>query len=185
MFGIKKKVDAAAQKSDKPEDSDALAQPDHSIDLPEQEAAPALADELVVADEPVPNTPEPAVPSAGLSSTMSAASRYFKQAPAPILKPSIISEGFELQGDIKSSGGLHVEGRIDGRIEVDNLTIGPKGSVRGEVKCTALNIKGVFDGDAVCVSLSLSGNAVVNGNVAYANLTMSSGTVLTGNLQKV
>ena len=101
------------------------------------------------------------------------------------MKPSIISEGFELQGDIKSTGGLHVEGKVDGRIDVDNLTVGAKGAVRGIVKCTALNIKGAFDGEATCVSLSLSGGAVVNGDISYSSLTMATGTVLTGRLKKV
>lgn len=185
MFGIKKNSDNAGNKSDKTNEVPAPEQPDDQMpgvsdDGISPEALIASAESTAAAEQPVSPASAPAA-----SATMSAASRFFKQAPAPILKPSIISEGFELQGDIKSSGGLHVEGRIDGRVEVDNLTIGPKGSVRGVVKCTALNIKGTFDGDAVCDSLSLSGNAIVNGDVSYISLTMSSGTVLTGNLRKV
>lgn len=110
-------------------------------------------------------------------------SRFFKQAPTQILKPSIISEGFELVGDIHSSGGLHVEGMVTGKIYVDNMTIGAKGTVKGTVKCQSLNIKGVFDGEVVCDMLNLSGHAVVNGNVQYRKLAMSSGTVLTGKVR--
>ena len=116
--------------------------------------------------------------------TSTAAGRYFKQAPSQILKPSIISEGFELIGDITSTGGLHVEGKIHGKINVDNVTIGAKGSVKGSIRCNALNIKGTFDGEATCDMLNLSGNAVVNGDVQYRSLTMSTGAVLTGNLKR-
>lgn len=111
-------------------------------------------------------------------------SRFFKQVPTQILKPSIISEGFELVGDIHSSGGLHVEGKVTGKIYVDNMTIGAKGTVNGMVKCQSLNVKGVFDGEAVCDTLNLSGHAVVNGDVQYRNLAMSSGTVLTGKVRR-
>lgn len=115
----------------------------------------------------------------------SLASRVFKQAPTQILKPSIISEGFELTGDIVSSGGLHVEGKIDGKMQVDSLTVGTKGSVKGSVTCKTLTIKGHFEGDAYCSTLSLSGQAVVSGNIEYHTLIMASGTVLTGNLKRV
>lgn len=114
----------------------------------------------------------------------STAARLFKQAPSQILKPSIISEGFELVGDIKSSGGLHVEGKINGKIQVDNLTIGGKGMVAGSAICKTLHIKGKFEGDASCDVLNLSGDAVVKGDVEYHSLTMSSGTILIGNLKK-
>lgn len=118
------------------------------------------------------------------SRASTAAGRYFKQAPSQILKPSIISEGFELIGDITSTGGLHVEGKIHGKIDVDNVTIGAKGSVKGSIRCNALNIKGNFDGEATCDTLNLSGNAVVNGDIQYRSLTMSTGAVLTGNIKR-
>ena len=176
MFGIKKSSEKTP--AEKPQDLSEV-----SDDTSLQSSVDVVQDaESVVSETQLEEAPAPVVEA---PSTSSAASRFFKQAPAPILKPSIISEGFDLQGDIKSSGGLHVEGRVDGRIDVDNLTIGAKGAVRGIVKCAALNIKGTFDGEASCNALSLSGSAVVNGDISYVSLTMATGTVLTGRLKKV
>ena len=179
MFGIKRHSDKNPAETPQASSSEEIGQ--GQVDDIVLTASASGEDAAVSVEQPATEVPAPQVDSTPVSS---AASRFFKQAPAPILKPSIISEGFDLQGDIKSTGGLHVEGRVDGRIDVDNLTIGAKGAVRGIVKCAALNIKGTFDGEAVCDSLSLSGTAVVNGDIAYNTLTMSSGTVLTGRLKK-
>lgn len=166
MFGFKKTDEDQAPES-------VLKVSEISAEeLPTDLADEAVAEEVVAASTP------------SSSRVSTAAGRYFKQAPSQILKPSIISEGFELVGDITSTGGLHVEGKIHGKINVDNVTIGAKGAIQGSVRCNALNIKGRFDGEAVCDTLSLSGNAVVHGDVQYRSLTMSSGTVLTGNLKR-
>lgn len=107
-----------------------------------------------------------------------------KSASSRIVKPSSISEGFELTGEIVSQGSLHVEGRINGNIKAENVTIGSKGAVKGSVKCHSLAIKGEFSGDAACNNLSLSGNAVVNGDIRYRSLTMAAGTILKGTVTR-
>lgn len=158
MFGIKKSTDEATVHADEQPAAEAMEQP---------------------SDDLATTTLEPTT-----SQPVAIENRFFKQAPTPILKPSILSEGFELIGDIKSSGGLHVEGKIEGKVHVDNLTIGAKGTVTGSVICASLSIKGGFNGEAICDSLILSGNAIVHGDIEYRNLTMASGTILTGNLKK-
>jgi len=46
-------------------------------------------------------------------------------------KPSILSEGFSFRGEIAAKGAIHVEGALNGQIQVDELTIGSKGQVEG------------------------------------------------------
>lgn len=168
MFGFNKTSTAEEQKNDEQlQDSSVDEMPSDQTDI-----------------NPDIGNMAPPVESNPASSIGSKAGRLFKQAPTQILKPSIISEGFDLVGDIKSSGGLHVEGRINGNIEVDNVTIGAKGTVTGQIKCNALSIKGSFDGGAICDTLNLSGNAIVNGDIQYAMITMAAGTVLTGQLKR-
>lgn len=163
----------------KPATTTVETQPEQLPDLAEDQMPAEQVEVDVAVDEGVISVePKQVSVAAGTGS------RFFKQAPTQILKPSIISEGFQLVGDITSSGGLHVEGTINGKIQVDNVTIGAKGVVKGQIKCNALSIKGHFDGEAVCDTLSLSGNAVVNGDVQYVTLTMASGTILTGQLKQ-
>ena len=37
-------------------------------------------------------------------------------------KPSILSEGFSFRGEIAAKGAIHVEGALNGQIQVDELT---------------------------------------------------------------
>ena len=107
-----------------------------------------------------------------------------KPVPSRIVKPSTISEGFELTGEITSQGNLQVEGKVNGNIQAENLSIGSKGVVKGSVKCHSLTIKGEFSGEASCDQLNLSGNAVVNGDIQYRSLTMTAGAILMGTVTR-
>ena len=47
-------------------------------------------------------------------------------------------------GEIAAKGAIHVEGSLNGQIQVDELTIGSRGQVEGVVTCQSLHIKGKF-----------------------------------------
>ena len=60
--------------------------------------------------------------------------------------PSIISADLHIVGDIDSKGELHVEGRVDGNIRCERLTIGDTGQVEGKIVTTALSLLGSVTG---------------------------------------
>jgi hypothetical protein len=95
-------------------------------------------------------------------------------------KPSVISEGFSLTGDIFSSGILHIEGKITGKVKADSINIGPSGQVDGELDCNTLHIKGMFSGSAVCSELVVSDRAAIKGSVTYRSMTISRGALIQG-----
>jgi len=97
-------------------------------------------------------------------------------------KPSIVSEGFVITGDLHSSGTLHVEGKISGRITAQSITISPIGEVDGEVSCTALNIKGTFSGTAKCEDLVIASSSHVKGRIGYRFVTIGAGATVEGEL---
>ena len=97
-------------------------------------------------------------------------------------KPSVISEGFFLTGDIVSSGILHIEGKINGKIKAESINIGPCGRVDGDLDCETLHVKGVFSGSAVCDELVVADNATVQGSVTYRSITVSRGANIQGEL---
>lgn len=97
-------------------------------------------------------------------------------------KPSVISEGFVLTGDIFSSGILHIEGKINGKIKAESINIGPCGRVDGDLDCETLHVKGVFSGSAVCGELVVADKATVQGNVTYRSITVSRGANIQGEL---
>jgi cytoskeletal protein CcmA (bactofilin family) len=97
-------------------------------------------------------------------------------------KPSILSEGFSFRGEINAKGAIHVEGTLNGQIQVNELTIGSKGAVEGVVSCHSLHIKGKFAGTAICNELIVTSSASVDGHVVYQTLSVQKGASIKGEL---
>jgi len=97
-------------------------------------------------------------------------------------KPSILSEGFSFRGEITAKGAIHVEGALNGQIQVDELTIGARGQVEGVVTCSSLHIKGKFSGTATCNELIVTSSASLDGHVVYQTLSVQKGASIKGEL---
>ena len=97
-------------------------------------------------------------------------------------KPSILSEGFSFRGEINAKGAIHVEGTLNGQIQVNELTIGSKGAVEGVVSCHSLHIKGKFAGTAICNELIVTSSATVDGHVVYQTISVQKGASIKGEL---
>ncbi len=102
------------------------------------------------------------------------------------LKPSIISEGVALDGDLTTSEGiLHLDGRIIGNVRVTSLTIGPTGHLDGSVEASSITVRGVLIGNVSCDDLVLDVTARVSGTIRYRTLAIRGGAVLEGALTRV
>lgn len=99
-------------------------------------------------------------------------------------KPSVISEGFSLVGDISAQGILHVEGMIKGTVTTEAVNIGITGAVEGKIQCTSLQIKGAFVGEARCQELFIANKARVRGNITYETLSIQRGAYVEGELAR-
>jgi cytoskeletal protein CcmA (bactofilin family) len=101
-----------------------------------------------------------------------------------INKPSIISAGFELVGDLVSTGVVQVEGTVRGNLRLSAVTIGSTGEVVGTIECRTLHIKGRFNGQARCEELTLSADAAVDGTLSYSQMSAQRGARIKGELIK-
>lgn len=100
---------------------------------------------------------------------------------------TLIAEGTTIRGDVHFSGGLHLDGVIDGAIAAEGtdavLTLSEKGRITGEVRVSNAVINGTVKGDIfVGERLELAGNARVEGNVHYKLLEMTAGAQVTGKM---
>jgi cytoskeletal protein CcmA (bactofilin family) len=100
------------------------------------------------------------------------------------LKPSIISEGFEFTGDMKSGGSITVDGTFKGNLSVQTLLIGSGGYVDGTVTADSINIKGVLSGVVSCRDLVIGGRATVDGSITYSSITIQRGGTIKGDLKR-
>lgn len=101
---------------------------------------------------------------------------------------SLIGQQTELLGDIRFSGGLHVDGTVKGNVLSEDasesvLTLSEHGTIRGEVRVPRVVLNGVVIGDVHATEhLELTANARVTGNVYYRFIEMSMGAEVNGNL---
>jgi cytoskeletal protein CcmA (bactofilin family) len=100
---------------------------------------------------------------------------------------TLIAEGTTIKGDVHFSGGLHLEGVIDGSIAAEGadsvLTLSEKGRVNGEVRVSNAAVNGTVRGDLfVGERLELAGNARIEGNVHYKVLEMAAGAQVNGKM---
>ena len=100
------------------------------------------------------------------------------------LKPSIISEGFEFIGEIRSSGYLTIDGTVRGTLSLHSIQIGVTGVLDGNVTCDTMNVKGNFSGSLDCRDLTIGSRAVVDGKVSFKSITIQRGGVVKGELKK-
>jgi len=112
-----------------------------------------------------------------------------KKSPPPQKRiDSLIGAGTTLNGDIVFTGGLRIDGTVEGKVTtVDNqpgtLVISEKARVDGEVRVSHVVVNGVVSGPVTANDyLELQAKARVNGDVQYRALEMHVGAIVQGKL---
>jgi len=100
--------------------------------------------------QPAPVEPEVVVAAAAPEVETNQGGNAVAKPGANNLKPSIISEGFEFIGEIRSSGYLTIDGTVRGTLSLHSIQIGVTGVLDGNVTCDTMNVKGNFSGSLDC-----------------------------------
>ncbi|MBD9437197.1 polymer-forming cytoskeletal protein [Pseudoxanthomonas sp. PXM03] len=101
---------------------------------------------------------------------------------------TLIGPQVTIRGDVVFSGGLYVEGHIQGKVIAEAgeravLTLAEQGSIEGEVQVPVVVINGRMTGDVHAFDrIELAAKARVQGNLHYKVVEMSAGAQLTGRL---
>ena len=101
---------------------------------------------------------------------------------------TLLGKAATLNGDLEFSGGLHLDGRVNGNVRstADDggaLSVSESGFIEGNVEVTNIVMNGTVNGDMHARDrLVLGGKARVNGNVHYGVIEMAPGAVITGKL---
>ena len=94
--------------------------------------------------------------------------------------PSIISDNAQVKGNLSSSGIIHVDGRLLGDIDCDELVIGLRGIVKGNVKVQKLYIYGMLEGTADVDYLFVAKSAKLIGDAAHCSIAIEPGAFIDG-----
>ncbi len=94
----------------------------------------------------------------------------------PTGKQTLVEEGTELKGTLKSSCQVVVNGKIDGQIEAPALTVTTSGTVLGTVRAQKLRSEGTLAGDIDADDVYLSGTVKSNTMIRAKKLEVKLGT---------
>ncbi len=101
---------------------------------------------------------------------------------------SIIGVGTQIVGDITFSGGMRIDGEVNGNViaapgKPSTLVLSEHARVNGEVSVTHLVVNGTISGPVTASEyLELQGKAKVSGDVHYKTLEIQLGAIVEGRL---
>ena len=101
---------------------------------------------------------------------------------------TLIGQHSVVTGDVKFSGGLHVDGTIKGNVIAENdgrsvLSLSEQGTIEGEVSVPFVVLNGVVVGDVQGGEhVELASKARITGNVYYNLIEMAIGAEVNGKL---
>ena len=99
--------------------------------------------------------------------------------------PSIISEGSEFKGNIKTSGEIQIDGLLNGNVKAKQIVVGINGKVRGNITANFLRICGKIEGEIRAETLEIVTSASVKGNVYKKTISMEAGSKIIGNINEL
>ncbi len=100
---------------------------------------------------------------------------------------TLIGEQTEIRGEVRFAGGLHLDGRVKGRVVSTDkgaaLSLGVTGLVDGDVQAPRVMLNGRVNGHVYAEEhVSLGARATVVGNLYYRTLEMAVGAKVMGQL---
>lgn len=100
---------------------------------------------------------------------------------------TLIGQDTELAGDVRFSGGLHVDGAIKGNVVAGDqdavLMLSERGRIEGDVRVSNVVLNGAVTGDVHASGrIELASKARVKGDVYYNLIEMAMGAEVNGNL---
>ncbi|MBP5615176.1 MAG: polymer-forming cytoskeletal protein [Alphaproteobacteria bacterium] len=94
--------------------------------------------------------------------------------------PSIISFGTKIKGHILGGDVIHIDGHLEGNIICEELIIGSRGHVYGQVKTKNISIYGLLQGSAEAQDVIVAKSARVSGDITYSSIAIEPGAQIEG-----
>jgi cytoskeletal protein CcmA (bactofilin family) len=97
-------------------------------------------------------------------------------------EPTVIGKGTMIQGTVKVSGRVQIDGHIDGTLIADgHVSVGPNGMILGEVYAEELAVGGKVEGKvSVKNHLHIAPGGTARGEMRYGSLQVDRGGVIDG-----
>lgn len=96
--------------------------------------------------------------------------------------PSILSRDLSIKGDITSEGEVQLDGKIEGNVEAQAVTLGQGARVLGDLTAERVMIHGQVQGTISAEEVVLTKTAQVEGDIYHQSLTVESGARIKGHV---
>lgn len=94
--------------------------------------------------------------------------------------PSIISYDTKIKGDIFGGDTIHIDGKLEGNIVCNEVIIGTRGYILGDIKAKSLSVYGTVNGTIDTGQLFVANNARLIGNTCYNKIALEPGAYVEG-----
>lgn len=95
--------------------------------------------------------------------------------------PSIISADVVLRGNVNSAGEVQLDGALEGDIRSSKLIVGEQATVKGEIICEDVIVRGRVEGGIRAKKVSLASTSRILGDILHSSLSVESGAHFEGN----
>ena len=101
---------------------------------------------------------------------------------------TLVGKHSKIVGDILYTGGVHIEGEVEGNLMADQVdkgfvVVSESGLVKGEIRGPTVIVYGTVNGDIYATgTIELASEAKINGSVYYNLLEMATGAEVNGSL---
>lgn len=94
-----------------------------------------------------------------------------------------IAEGTTLEGNLKSSKGIRIDGIVKGSVTCEGkVVVGKNGVIEGEVTCQSADIEGTLKSTIIVKDiLELKATSNLHGEITTGKLSIEPGATFTGN----
>lgn len=98
--------------------------------------------------------------------------------------PCIIGDGIQIRGNLSGSGGLVIEGRVEGHVSLeDHIVVEGSGTVVADVETKELTVRGTMNGNVDATDrVSINADATVIGDVRAPSIVIEDGARFRGRI---
>lgn len=103
----------------------------------------------------------------------------------PVPNNLIIGEGVTFNGSIVAPGKATINGTVTGQLKADDLLIGQRGNVTGEVQAREIDVHGELNQNINCKEhIFIHGTGKVTGTLVYHELEIQRGGKFAGDMKQ-
>ena len=134
--------------------------------------------------------PRTAAPTVGTTNSASAPASSAAAAPAPTNSakpkpsPSLLSSDLTVKGNVITSGDIQIEGKVEGDVRANLLTVGESAEIHGEIVADDVVVNGKVVGRVRGLKVRLTASARVEGDIVHKTIAIESGAHFEGSVQR-